>query len=105
MKQLEILIEPHSSSMRYYVVRYRNKKKYNIFNSWRTLHEVWDGVYLTYDHPILFENFEEAIVYGKKLKNNPKRIRDHYKKQDEIYLKAKKRRKGYKQLRNKSEII
>lgn len=32
--------------------------------------------YLSYDQPILFSNFDDAVKYGKQLKNNPNLIKD-----------------------------
>lgn len=103
--ELEIKIEPYSSSMKYYCIYYRFKKKFNLFNIWKQLVEVWDGVYLNYNQPILISDFNDAVEYGKKLKNNPNLIKEHYDKENKKYQDAKKRRNDYYNSRNKTIIL
>jgi hypothetical protein len=103
--ELEIKIEPHSSSMHFYCIYYRYKRKFNLFNSWKQLVEVWDGVNLSYDKPVMFNNFDDAVEYGKKLKDNPNLIGEHYAKENKKYQDSKQRRCDYYNSRNKSIII
>lgn len=103
--EVEIKIEPHSSSMSYYCIYYRFKKKFNLFNTWRQLVEVWDGASLSYDQPVLFSNFNDAVEFGKKLKNNPNLIKEHYDREDKRYIDAKKRRNDYYNSRNKTTVL
>lgn len=105
MEGIEVKVEPHSQSMNYYSISFRKKRRINLFNSWRRLEYVWDGVELSYDQPMLFDKFEDAENYAKKLKANPKLIEEHYKNQDEIYQRAKERRSKHANDRNKSLII
>jgi hypothetical protein len=104
-EEIEVKIEPNSASLRYFCIKYRPKKRINWFNWWSTLVQVWDGAYLTYDQPVLFESFENAVRYGKMLKQNPILIKEHYERQDKIYSASLKRRKEYSDNRNKSTII
>lgn len=103
--ELEVKIEPHSSSMRYYCIYYRYKKRSNLFNFWKQLVEVWDGAYLNYDQPVMFSDFDEAVKYGKELKDNPSLIKEHYDREDKKYQEAKKRRKDEYKSRNKKIIF
>ena len=105
MKELEIKVVPHSDSMKFYCFYYRFKKKFNLFNSFKQLVEVYDGANLSYDQPVMYSNFEDAVEYAKKLKENPALIDEHYKKQDEIYQQALKRKENYRKERDKSIII
>lgn len=103
--ELEIKIEPHSSTMKNYCIFYRYKKKFNLFNCWKRLVKVADNPYLRYDQPVMFFNFDYAVTYGKRLKNNPNLIKEHYQKEDKKYQEALKRRNDYYKSRNKSIII
>lgn len=101
-EKIEVKVEPHSSSLRFYVIRYRPLKRFNLFNFWRTLVEVWDGASLNYSQPVMFEKFEHAVEYAKRIKDDPSLIDKHYEEQDKIYEKARERRIKYNQERNKS---
>jgi hypothetical protein len=103
--KVEIKIEPHSNNMSYYCIYYRFKKKFNFFNTWKQLVEVWDGAYLCYDQPVLFSNFDNAVKYGEQLKKNPNLIKEHYKKEDKKYQDAEKRRSDYYNSRNKTVVL
>jgi len=61
--ELEIKIEPNSASLLYYSIYYRPRKRFNFFNPWKQLIEVWDGANLSYDQPVLFEDFDKDIFY------------------------------------------
>lgn len=100
--EIEVRVEPHSSSMKYYQILWRKKKKFNLFNFWEVLVEVWDGACLNYSQPVMFGNLEDGIEYAKKLKSNPNLIEEHYKKQDKIYSDAKERREKEYESRNKT---
>lgn len=104
MKEIEIKIEPYSSSMAYYCIYYRYKKKFNIFNFWKQLEHVYDGVEISYN-PMLFSIFDDAVEYGEKLKKDPSLIKEHYVEQYNIYQEALKRKNEYIKSRNKSTII
>lgn len=103
--ELEIKIEPHSESMRFYCIYYRYKKKYNPFNFWKQLVCVWDGAYLRYNQPVLFSDFNTAVEFGKSLQRDPNSIKKHYQKEDQKYKQAKKRRDQYYNSRNKTIVI
>lgn len=105
LKEIEIKVEPHSSSMKYYVIRYRPKMKINWFNYWRTLVEVWDGASLSFDQPVMYDSFDDAISIAKKFKENPSLIDKHYKNEREKYMQSKKRRDDYYKSRNKTQVI
>lgn len=105
MRAIEIRVEPNGSSMKYYCIYYRDKKRFNFFNYWKQLVEVWDGAELTYDQPILIADFNQAVSYAKRLKANPKLIDEHYEKEDKKYNQIKERRNQHYQERNKSAQI
>lgn len=100
--EIEVKVEPHSSSLAYYVIMYRPVKRFNLFNFWRTLVEVWDGASLNFSQPVMFQNFDHAVEYAKRIKTNPELISEHYKEQNEIYKKAVERRRNHNIERNKS---
>lgn len=101
-KELKVKVELHSSSGAYYGIYY---KRPGWFKSWYTLVEVWDGASLSYDQPVLFSEFEAAVEFAKKLKENPELIDKHYERQDEIYKKALQRRNAEWERKNKAIII
>lgn len=103
--KLEIKIEPNSDSLLYYSIYYRPKRRFNLFNPWNQLVEVWDGANLSYDQPVLFDNFDKAVEYGNQLKSNPKLIKEHYDREDKKYNESKKKRDEYYDTRNKKTII
>lgn len=103
--EVEIKIEPHSSSMSYYCIFYRFKKKFNLFNTWKRLDEVWDGGCLNNDHPVLISDFDDAVKFGERLKNNPNLIKEHNDIEDKKYRDAKKRRDDYYNSRNKTTVL
>jgi len=45
-KEIEIRITPHSSSMSYYQVHWKWKKRFNLFNFWKRMVNVYDGAWL-----------------------------------------------------------
>lgn len=102
---LEIKVKPHSCSMAYYCIYYRYKQKFNWFNIWKKLICVYDGANLYYDQPVLFSNFDDAVKFGKTLKDNPNLIKEHYQREDEKYEKALKQRNAYRNTRNKSKLL
>lgn len=104
-KEIEVKVEPHSSSLNYYCIYYRKKRKINIFNFWNRMVEVYDGASLSYRQPVMFQNFYFAVEYAKKLKENPHLIEEHYKKEDEKYEKCLKEREYRYNKRNKSIIL
>lgn len=99
--EIELKVELLHSTMKLYCIYYRKKKKFNLFNYWKRLVRVWDSVYLDFDQPVLFEDFDKAVEYAKKLKSNPKLIEEHYKKERIKYNEAKKRKNVYYQKRNR----
>lgn len=103
--EIEIKIEPHGYSMKYYCIYFRVKKKFNLFNSWNRLVRVWDGDSLHYDQPVLISNFDDAVKYGTQFVNNPNLINEHYDREDKKYYDAIKRRNDYYISRNKTAII
>lgn len=86
--KIEVLVEPHGTSMKYYCIKYRPKKRFNLFNPWRMLVQVWNGSSVTYDQPVLISNFDYACEYAESLKNNPLLINQHYEREDKRYKKA-----------------
>ena len=100
--EIEVKVEPHGSSMKYYCILYRPKKRFNFFNWWRTLVSVWDGASLSFDQPVMFSNFDDAVEYAKKLKDNPELIEQHYDRERKRYAEARDRRNKYYNNRNKS---
>lgn len=104
-KEIEVRITPHGTSMRYYQIHWRVKKKFNLFNFWKQIVTVWNGAELSYDQPLLYSHFNDAVAYAKKIKENPALITEHYKEQDKIYKKAKEDRDKYHNTRNKSLTV
>lgn len=103
--EIEVKVSPHSYSMHYYQIHWRKKKRFNLFNFWKRMVTVWNGATLTYDQPVLYSNFDDAIAYASRLKANPKLIEEHYKKQAEIYKNAKEERQKNDRDRNKTKIL
>jgi len=101
-KEIEVRVEPNSSSLRFYKIHYRPKKRFNLFNTWRTLVEVWDGANLSFDQPVLFDKFETAVEFAKKLKEDPTLIDQHYERENARYEKSQERRRKEREGRNKS---
>lgn len=102
-KEIEVKVSPNSSSLAYYKIEWRYKRKrFNFLNPWKTIVEVWDGAYLNYDQPVLFQSFEGAVEYANKIKKDPSLIDKHYEEQDKIYNDAKERRLKERAERNRS---
>lgn len=47
----------------------------------------WD--HSSYDQPVMYENFEEAVAHAKRLQENPALIDEHYKREDERFRKMR----------------
>lgn len=105
IKEIEVKIQPHSSSLQYYCVYWRKKKRFNLFNAWNRMVSVFDGVYLTYDQPLMFDRFEDACNYGERIKKNPDLITEHYLNEDNKYKLALERRSKRTIERDKTEIL
>jgi len=102
MKEIKLMVTPYGESMKYYCIQYKRK---GFFTPWLTLVKVHDGAYLTYDQPILYPNFDDAVKHAERLKANPSLIDEHYEEQNKIYREAKQRRDNHIQERNKTKII
>ena len=89
--KVNIKITPHGTSGKYYQIFYKEIKRYwiiNLFTSWKRMEVVWISSFgdkFEYNQPVLISNYNDALEYGKKLKNNPKLIEKHWKKQNKIY--------------------
>lgn len=90
---------------RYYIIQYRPLRKFNWFNSWRTLVRVYDGAYLTFDQPVMDNDFDAMVKMAERMKANPSLIDEHYQRQREIYHKAQVRRNEELNNYNKTKII
>ncbi len=104
-RELQVKIEPHSSSMRYYCIYYRYRKRFNLFNFWKQLVEVHDGFYLNYSQPVMFSDFDAAVAYGEQLKANPSLIDEHYAREDKRYQAALQRSRAEYNSRNRTKIL
>lgn len=85
MKEIEVLIKPYTSQCRNYVVSWRNKRKINWFNFWNEIPCVYSFVNLSYDTPKMFSNWDEAVLYGRQIKENPQLLKDHQIEQDKKF--------------------
>lgn len=101
-KKIKVKVELHSSTSDFYCIYYKEDKWWK---EWRQLVGVWDGLYLEYDQTVLFSNFDEAVEYAKKLKENPELIDKHYEKQDKIYEESLRKRNEKWKRKNKSIIL
>lgn len=106
--ELEVLVSPHSKSLDYYGIYYRPKRKFNLFNSFKTLtgvlyFESSNEIYR--DQPVLFRDFDEAVSYAMKLKSNPDLINEHYKEQDVKWEQCLKKWHEKRNKRNRSTVL
>ncbi len=101
--EIELKVEGHySSSNSSYSVHWRKISNLNAFFDvlnilfdnigWHEIMEVWDGAMLERYSSKRF-SYSAAFEYAKKLKANPELIAKHEKEQDDVYIKAKERRK------------
>ena len=103
--EIQVKISPYSSSLQYYSVLWRRKRKINIFTPWRRMVRVWEGFDLVPDQPMLFSRFEDAEAYAKELKKDPSLIEKHYEEQAQIYSELKEQREKYRKERNISRVL
>lgn len=103
--QIEVRVSPHSESLKYYQIHWRKKKRFNLFNYWKG---IYCFIYLSspeLDQPLLFSNFNKAVEYAMKIKENPDLIFKHNAEELEKYNKAIKNLIEHRKERNKSIII
>lgn len=75
-KEVQVRVEPFSS--RNYCIYYREKKWFNLFNSWERYCYTWSssfkGSFFDPNQPYLFKKFEDALEEAKRLKSNSELI-------------------------------
>ena len=105
-KEIQVKVSPHSSSLAYYTIEWRRKRKYlNFLNPWKLMVEVhWSGgsCSVSYSQPVLFPNPGSAVEYANKLKKDPSLIDKHYEVQDKIYIRKKQERLEFLTNRNRT---
>lgn len=103
-KEVEIKVEPFGESMSYYCIHYREKKRFNWFNSWITYCYTWSMGIESFDphQPHLFSKYDDALEEAKKLKSNPELIDENNEKRWKRYNELCDELKKYKEDRNKS---
>jgi len=104
-KEVEFLVEPFSDSN--YVIYYRVKKRFNLFNFWKLYEYVWRLDTLTFDkhQPFLYTSFESAAYSAKKLKENPKMLDEHIEAQKMRWKQCIDAYDEYHRKRTKSTVI
>lgn len=110
MKELEFYITNYTTDQDYYVIYYRPKRKFNLFNTWKLLVKVFyagkrSNLNITNDQPVFFRDFDKAKEYAEYLKKNPDLIEKHIKEQNERFQQIIKERRKYIKSINKSEKI
>jgi hypothetical protein len=104
-KEIEVLVEPFSTSN--YVIYYRVKKRFNLFNPWQRHEYVWTLSVDSFDRhqPYLYDSFEEAVRVAERLKGDPEWIDSHTIIQDMKYEKCVEEYKAHLKKYEKSVII
>jgi hypothetical protein len=104
-KEIEVLVEPFSTSN--YVIYYRVKKRFNLFNPWQRHNYTWTLSVEHFDRsqPYLYNSFEEAVSAAERLKADPQWIDSHTIVQDMKYDKCVKEHKEHQKKYQKSVII
>lgn len=114
MKNLVLKVVPYGHQGNYYVIKYRKKLTgfwsfLDIFIPWNTLHRTYhSGVLSSFpdkEHPVLFQNFDEAVRVGKSYKNNPESMYDFIKSERERYEKIYDECLEYQNKRRRGKII
>lgn len=75
-KEVQVRVEPFSSR-KYYCIYYREKKWFNLFNSWERYCYTWSSPFGSSFNPYqphLFNTFDKALEEAKRLKSNPELI-------------------------------
>jgi hypothetical protein len=103
-KEVEIIVEPFSERKTHYVIYYREKKKFNLFNRWKRYDYTWTLSVEFFDQhqPHLFEKFEHAVESAKRLKKNPKLIDENEERRIKKYKECTNALEKYKRERNKN---
>jgi len=104
-KEIEVLVEPFST--RNYVVYYRVKKRFNLFNFWQRHEYVWTLSVDSFDRhqPYLYDSFEEAVRVAERLKADPGSIDTHIERERAKYEKCVELYKAHLRKYKKSVII
>lgn len=85
-KEFEFQIRCYAQSD-FYVIYYREKRRFNLFNFWVLLTEVWrlSDIKPVRDQPCFFSNVRSAKDFIIGFKDDPNRL-DHFKQvNDELY--------------------
>ncbi len=103
-KKVEFKVEPFSSRMTHYAIYYREKKRFNLFNSWKRYDYTWTLSVEFFDpqQPHLFERFDSAVAEAERLKANPSLIDKNEEKRIQKYRECQKSLKAHMKERNKS---
>ena len=104
-KEIEVLVTPFST--RNYVIYYRVKKRFNLFNPWQRHEYVWTLSVDSFDRhqPYLYDSFEEAVTVAERLKADPGSIDTHIERQRAKYEKCVELYKAHRRKYKKSVII
>lgn len=114
MKNLILKVTPYGSSDNYYIIKYHTKitgfwSFLNLFIPWDTLYRTFhSGLLTSYPdkyHPVLYENFNEAVRVAERYKENPELLEDFIKKEHEKYKQICIECDEYQNKRRKSKII
>ena len=103
--KIEVRVSPHTDAGNFYVIEYREVYTWPFVKPWIRMMKCWDGYYLNMDMPVLISNFDSAVEYAKKLKENPMLIEEHNVTQQAKYEASLKKREELRKERNKSIII
>lgn len=114
MNNLTFKVTSYGSSRNHYVIMYRRKftgfwSFLNFLIPWNTLYRTFHmGTLASYPdkfHPVLYENFDEAVRDAKKYKDNPKLMEDFIKSEREKYDRIYNECYAYDNKRRKSKVI
>lgn len=86
-KEIQLLVKPFNGYLQNYVIYYRIKKRFNLFNPWKRYEYTW---HMSVDHfdrnqPYLYENFDHAHQEASLLKSDPTLIDINNEREDAKY--------------------
>jgi hypothetical protein len=103
-KEVEVRVE--TFSLDNYCIYYREKKRFNLFNPWKTYCYTWSlgwkGSSFDPHQPHLFDKYEWALAEAKRLKSKPELIDENNEKRWKKYDKLHREFNEYRKERNRS---
>jgi len=109
MKEIEVSVKPfwneNEEFLAYrdqFIVRYRLKRENNVLNFWKDIitYEFW-GYSILKKRKMTFRQYDEAVEYAKKIKENPEIVFSHIAKEKERIAKNEKELKECNDRKNR----